>query len=92
MIFQEKSFTCCVLLTDQISLSDRFTSRDTGQYMYYNCVLCIMYYNCSGCDVIKFEIKIYLKIVFTIAWANELKHQQHPICSHGFNVWGMIWG
>ena len=37
--FQEKCFSCYTLLTDQISLSDCLTSRDIGQYVYYNCLL-----------------------------------------------------
>ena len=33
--FSRKNFSCYILLTDQIV----FTSRDTGQYVYYNCFL-----------------------------------------------------
>ena len=34
MVFQEKCYSSYNLLTDQILLSDSFTSRDIGQYVY----------------------------------------------------------
>ena len=50
IIFQEKSFSCYILLTDQMSLS-AFTSWDIGHYEY--CNQC-----CTVCDVINFEINL----------------------------------
>ena len=32
--FSRKCFSCCNLLTDQISLSDSCTSQDIEQYVY----------------------------------------------------------
>ena len=40
--FQEKCFSRYILLTNQISLADcllQITSRDIGQYVYYNYLL-----------------------------------------------------
>ena len=34
--FQEKLCSYYILITDQISLPDSFTSRDIGQYVYCN--------------------------------------------------------
>ena len=37
--FQEKCFSCYILLNDQFHCLISFTSRDIGQYVYYNCSL-----------------------------------------------------
>ena len=37
--FQEKYFSCSILLTDQIHCLIAFTSRDIGLYVFYNCFL-----------------------------------------------------
>ena len=51
MIFQEKSFSYYILLTDQISFLIAFGFWDIGQYVYYN--------SCEpGCDLINFEISL----------------------------------
>ena len=48
MIFQEKCFSCYILLTDQISLSDCI-------YFLRYCVLSTCVFEFPGCDVINFE-------------------------------------
>ena len=53
--FQEKYFSCYILLTDKIHCLIAFTSRDIGLYVFYNCFL-------TGCDVIKVEINIIFLI------------------------------
>ena len=52
MIFEEKYFSCHILLTDQISLSCCFNSWDIEQYVL-NIIVCL-----SCCDVIYFEINL----------------------------------
>ena len=51
MTFQEKCFTCYVLLTDKFSFSDAFTFNIMGN----NCITIVC---CPSYDVIKFEINL----------------------------------
>ena len=39
LIFQEKCLSCYILLTDQISYLIAITSRNIGQYVYYDRLL-----------------------------------------------------
>ena len=55
-MFQEKSFLCYILLTDQISLLDcLITFWDIDQCVYSNCLL-------TNFDVTHFEIKLIFLI------------------------------
>ena len=55
MIFQKKCFSSYILITNQILLSDPFTSLDIGQCVYSNCFL-------PGFDVINLKINLIFLI------------------------------
>ena len=55
MIFQEKYFSCYILLTNQILLPDPFTSLDIGQCVHSNCFL-------PDFDFISFKINLIFLI------------------------------
>ena len=54
--FQEKCFSCYILLTDQISLSDYL------YFLRYWAIWCIAIVCFPGCDVISFEINLIFSI------------------------------
>ena len=59
MIVQEKCFSCYILWTDQIPLSDCFSFIRYWEYAYCNCLF-------PGCDVINFQINsiVLIKLFF----------------------------
>ena len=66
--FQEKCFSCYILFTDHTSLSIAFTSRDIGQYVYYNCLL-------TRLCVIKFEINLIFLIKLFCYMTEKLRQK-----------------
>ena len=83
MIFQEKWFTCCILLTEQLSLSDcLYFSRSLAIYKFTM--------NCKpGCDVIRFEIKIIFQIKL-FCYMTKKPWQKFNYLENKKKFWGEI--